>query len=300
MSVLKENRSLSKAEFVKGSRDIAVRSINLLSRLSARYARVMADDVKSCSVEGFSSCVKANSVYPTSFMRCTLREEYILRAKANYDALDGLLAIIYEILRSNPEGAFTDSSGKKALDKKKAEEKLDKMVDILGDAIDREQALLKGQLDFIAERRRKIFNTLVDNYMKKGFSRSQAIKMANVEKEVQLQTVESTKVQNPAIAYANAVKEMVQQGHAMECAEDLAPGVQNVPEQITENNNITTQDTPVPDTTSVDSEIVSEGTVTDTIVPENTPVQNRCAILTQGVDASGEAKRLDKIFGITQ
>ena len=45
MSVLKAHRSESKAEFVNTANKIYVETINFLSRLSARFSRLMANDV---------------------------------------------------------------------------------------------------------------------------------------------------------------------------------------------------------------------------------------------------------------
>lgn len=47
MSVLKAHRSESKAEFVNAANKIYIQTINFLSRLSARYSRLMSDSVSN-------------------------------------------------------------------------------------------------------------------------------------------------------------------------------------------------------------------------------------------------------------
>lgn len=51
MSVLKAHRSESKAEFVNTANKIYVETINFLSRLSARFSRLMANDVSHLASE---------------------------------------------------------------------------------------------------------------------------------------------------------------------------------------------------------------------------------------------------------
>ena len=49
-------------------------------------------------------------------------------------------------MNQNPEGGFTTAKGK-AVPASEATEKLDKMAQSLGDLIDRENELLKGQIE---------------------------------------------------------------------------------------------------------------------------------------------------------
>ena len=45
MSVLKAKRTTSKAEFVNTANQLYVETLNFLTRLSARYSRLIAEDI---------------------------------------------------------------------------------------------------------------------------------------------------------------------------------------------------------------------------------------------------------------
>ena len=54
MSVLKAKRTTSKAEFVNTANQLYVETLNFLTRLSARYSRLIAEDIAhlaGCSLE---------------------------------------------------------------------------------------------------------------------------------------------------------------------------------------------------------------------------------------------------------
>jgi len=70
---------------------------------------------------------------------------HLLEARASLMALDTRLSKCYRIMNLNPEGCFTTSTGRQ-VESGKAQEKLDKMAQRLGDLIDRENELLKGQI----------------------------------------------------------------------------------------------------------------------------------------------------------
>lgn len=88
---------------------------------------------------------KANSIYPSDDQRRALRKAHLLEARASLMALDTRLSKCYRIMYLNPEGCFTTSTGRQ-VESGKAKEKLDKMAQRLGDLIDRENELLKGQI----------------------------------------------------------------------------------------------------------------------------------------------------------
>ena len=114
MSVLAQKRTVSKAEFVSTANQIYVETLNFLTRLSARYSRLVAEPVAKL-------------------------------------ALDSRLTDCYLVMMQNPEGCFTTSKGK-SVGPKDATEKLDKMAQSLGELIDRENELLKGQIKSTGQR----------------------------------------------------------------------------------------------------------------------------------------------------
>ena len=145
MSVLKSNRSESKAEFVNTAAQIYVQTINFLSRLSARYERIVGDSVSNLAAEVLDNTEKANSIFPSDNKRAELREAHLLEARASLMALDVHLHYCYEIMKLNPSGCFTTHNGKD-VSSSTAYKKLEHMSQELGDLIDKENTLLKSVL----------------------------------------------------------------------------------------------------------------------------------------------------------
>lgn len=151
MSVLKQKRTTSKAEFVNTANQIYIETLNFLTRLSARYSRLVAEPTAKLAGEVKEFCEKANSIFPSDVQRVNLRTAHLLEARASLMALDSRLTDCYLIMNQNPEGCFTTSKGK-AVPASEAMEKLDRMAQSLGDLIDRENELLKGQIKSTGQR----------------------------------------------------------------------------------------------------------------------------------------------------
>ena len=142
MSVLKAHRGTSKAEFVNTANKIYTETLWFLSRLSARYSRLLAQDTIHLAHEVIANAEMANTMSPVDQVRFELRQRYLLQAKASLGALDVQMAHVYELLMLNPEGAFDNK------DKAGAIKKLDKMAENLGCLIDDEAKLLTGVLKY--------------------------------------------------------------------------------------------------------------------------------------------------------
>ena len=112
MSVLKAQRSVSKMEFVNCAGEIYDETINFLTRLSARYSRLIAEPIAKLAGEVEDHAEKANSIYPSDDQRRALRKAHLLEARASLMALDTRLSKCYRIMYLNPEGCFTTSSGR--------------------------------------------------------------------------------------------------------------------------------------------------------------------------------------------
>lgn len=151
MSVLKAHRSESKAEYVNTANQIYVETINFLSRLSARYSRLMAVDVAHLASEVVSNAEKANSIYPSDATRKELRKQHLLESRAALMALDVKMAHCYDIMMLNPEGCFTTSGGN-SVKAAKAKEVLERMAQSLGELIDSENGMLTSTLKSDKER----------------------------------------------------------------------------------------------------------------------------------------------------
>lgn len=69
MSVLQARRNESKAEYINTANKLYVATINFLSRLSARYSRLMAETVSKLASEVVINCEKANNIFPSDETR---------------------------------------------------------------------------------------------------------------------------------------------------------------------------------------------------------------------------------------
>lgn len=142
MSVLAQKRTVSKAEFINTANQIYVETLNFLTRLSARYSRLIAEPVANLAGEVIDHAEKANSIFPSDAQRVELRKAHLLEARASLMALDVRLTHCYIVMNQNPEGCFTTAKGK-TVSSSEAMEKLDKMAQSLGELIDKENELLK-------------------------------------------------------------------------------------------------------------------------------------------------------------
>lgn len=126
MSVLKSKRSTSKAEYVNLANEIYTETVAFLTRLSARYARLLAEPVAALAGEVIDQTEKANSIFPKGEPNLGLRKGHLLEARAALMALDVRLGHCYTILALNPQGCFTKPDGK-SVPPAEATKKLDDM-----------------------------------------------------------------------------------------------------------------------------------------------------------------------------
>ncbi len=153
MSVLKSKRTTSKAEFVNTANQIYVETLNFLTRMSARYSRLLAEPVAKLAGEVVDHAEKANSIYPSDEQRVDLRKAHMLEARASLKALDVRLTHCYLVMMQNPEGCFTNSKGN-PIGSRDAVEKLDKMAASLGELIDKEDELIKGNIKSLVQKQK--------------------------------------------------------------------------------------------------------------------------------------------------
>lgn len=153
MSVLKSKRSTSKAEYVNVANLIYTETVAFLTRLSARYARLLAEPVAALAGEVIDHTEKANSIFPKGAPNLELRKGHLLEARAALMALDVRLGHCYTILALNPQGCcFTKPDGK-SIPPAEATKKLDDMAQSLGEKIDRENELIRAVIE--SDRKRK-------------------------------------------------------------------------------------------------------------------------------------------------
>ena len=82
MSVLKEKRTVSKAEYVNTANQIYVETVGFLTRLSARYSRLIAEGTAQLAGEVMDHTEKANKIYPSDEQRKAQRKAHLLEALA--------------------------------------------------------------------------------------------------------------------------------------------------------------------------------------------------------------------------
>ena len=145
MSVLASHRNESKVEYIKVACEICHASIAFLTRMSARYSRLLAQPAANLAIEVMIYAEKANSFYPSDEDRLRLRNEHLLKARAALDSLDLMLSLCYEIMIQNPQGCFTNSKGA-TIPPSEAKMKLDSAVQRIGELIDRERKMLTNVL----------------------------------------------------------------------------------------------------------------------------------------------------------
>ena len=151
-------RTVSRAEFVNKASEIYDETIAFLTRISARWSRLVAEPIANLAGEVEDFSVKANSIFPSDDQRIQLRLENLHQARASLMALDMRLSKCYRQMIKNPEGCFTTSKGK-PVSASEAEEKLERMAQNLGELIDDENELLKGQIKSTSAKRKKVLTS---------------------------------------------------------------------------------------------------------------------------------------------
>ena len=144
MSVLKNKRNESKAEYVNIANQIFIETLQFMSRLSSRYSRLLAQNVINLAHDVLDNAEQANSIFPSDDTRIQLREVHLLEARASLMALDIKLSHCYNLMLNNPQGCFTING--KTLSAKDSMLKLENMAQSLGEKIDKENILLTGIL----------------------------------------------------------------------------------------------------------------------------------------------------------
>ena len=76
MSVLKNKRTQSKAEYVNTANQIYIKTVDFLSRLSARYSRLLAVQIAELAGSLMDNMEEANSIYPSNPTRYSTLYQY--------------------------------------------------------------------------------------------------------------------------------------------------------------------------------------------------------------------------------
>lgn len=154
MSVLKNKRSESKAEFVNIAYKIYVETMQFLTKLSNRYSRLVAQDIMSLASRVLTECESANSIFPHDQQRVDMRFVHLTEARAALMALDVQLSVCYELMMLNPAGCFTTATGNK-VSSSDAKHKLDRLAENIGGLIDQENGFIIKVINSDKERIKK-------------------------------------------------------------------------------------------------------------------------------------------------
>ena len=146
MSVLRNKRNISKAEYVKCANEICVETLAFLTKLSTKYSRLLSAHVAKLALEVIEHTEKANSIMPSDEQKKHIRRAHLLEARASLMALDIELARCYEILSRNPSAAMDMSKAEGA------QHKLDAMAQSIGEKIDLENDMIKKIMKSDAKR----------------------------------------------------------------------------------------------------------------------------------------------------
>lgn len=145
ISVLKCNRSESQVEFVYTAEEIYKRTVDIISRLSARYSRLVGNDIVETAMKVLQECNIANNFYPSDEATLEKRKTHLRVAKGYLKSLDYTLSYCYDILMLNPQGAFTNAKGE-TLPSSKAKDKINKSSQTLGELISKEYELISKRI----------------------------------------------------------------------------------------------------------------------------------------------------------
>lgn len=148
MSVLQSQRTISRTEFINTAKDIYVETLTFLTKLSAKYSRLIAVQISELAGEALDLCEKANQIYPSSEDNKRMRKEMLVNARATLMALDVRLSLCYELMNRNPQGCF-----ERDISASTAKEKISKMANKLGTLIDKEKSLIAAVIE--SDRRRR-------------------------------------------------------------------------------------------------------------------------------------------------
>ena len=125
---------------------------DFLTRLSARYSRLIAEGAAQLAGEVMDHTEKANKIYPSDEQRKAQRKAHLLEALASLCAGRAPDPCLSGYVPEPARVLFTAPSGK-TVPPKEAMDKLDRMAQSLGELIDREDTLLRNILE--SDRKRK-------------------------------------------------------------------------------------------------------------------------------------------------
>ena len=145
MSVLACRRNESKIQYTATANFIFDYVLMFMSRLSARYGRLLNNAVMRAATDMLYNVEMAQGIYPSTEEALERRRALLLDANAALSVLDVLLGKCYDVMLKNPQGCFVTPS-RKSVPADRAMTRLDSLAQNLGEAIDAEHKLIRGVL----------------------------------------------------------------------------------------------------------------------------------------------------------
>lgn len=176
MSIPMFRRKPNGLEYVKNAYFIQTEVLRLVSKLNKKWTYIYIIPIEKYVCKQAELVSMANSINPSRCEDILIRRMFLLLSKSCLDVLDKKLTDMVDILYSNPVGCFSRKNGKRYTSGE-AIEMLDKKLEVLGCAFDKQYKLLKGVLDSDRKRLSKIpdyniasdeelINLMVSKYVK--------------------------------------------------------------------------------------------------------------------------------------
>lgn len=103
MSVLKNNRGESKAEFLYNARQLQIYTIRKATHFPKRYTFYISQHLVDLATDIYNDVKIANSIYVTNQHEAQIRKDFFIKAKAKCMALVSQVELAAEIFSIQPE-----------------------------------------------------------------------------------------------------------------------------------------------------------------------------------------------------
>ena len=162
MSIPMFRRKPNGLEYVENAYFIQTEVLRLVSKLNKKWTYIYTIPIEKYVCKQAELVSMANSINPSRCEDILIRRMFLLLSKSCLDVLDKKLTDMVDILYSNPVGCFSRKNGKRYTSGE-AIEMLDKKLEVLGCAFDKQYKLLKGVLESDNKKLKKINDKEIDD-----------------------------------------------------------------------------------------------------------------------------------------
>lgn len=157
MAIPKFKRRPNGLEYVENAYFIQTEVLRLVSKLNKKWTNIYIIPIQKYVCKQAELVSMVNSINPVRCEDILIRRILLLLSKSCLDVLDKKLTDMVDILYCNPSGCFGRKNGKKYTSSE-AIEMLDKKLEVLGTAFDKQYKLIKGILESDKKRLNNISN----------------------------------------------------------------------------------------------------------------------------------------------